>query len=152
MAFLAQSEPYSGAVFPMFVEAKSYGTENHVFEEKDVRVMRRMGERFPGAVLVFATLRFRTHTCGQGVDQTNSRDGTRTDRRRTLEEPCRDSHWKGVVFGARFDQAEEPARSWLTSRSSATWRWSRTRTTSCVGCKTESERSGVSAELPVSAG
>ena len=56
MGFVAQSKPYIGAVLPVFVEGKSYGKKGRIFEEKDAENMRRIGTRFPGAVLAFVTL------------------------------------------------------------------------------------------------
>ena len=88
MAFVAQSEPYSGAVFPLFVEGKSYGTENQIFEEKDVRVMRRMGELFPGAVLVFATLNSELTPADKDLIRPTAEAG---------REPIGDGHWKNPV-------------------------------------------------------
>lgn len=88
MAFVAQSEPYSGAVFPMFVEGKSYGTENQVFKKKDVRVMRRMGELFPGAVLVFATLSSELTPADKELIRPTAEMG---------REPIGDGHWKNPV-------------------------------------------------------
>ena len=57
MGFVAQSEPYMGAVLPVFVEGKSYGGKESIFEEKDSDNMGRIGAHFPGAVLAFVTLR-----------------------------------------------------------------------------------------------
>lgn len=88
MAFVAQSEPYSGAVFPLFVEGKSYGTENQIFEEKDVRVMRRMGDLFPGAVLVFATLNSELTPADKELIRPTAEMG---------REPIGDAHWKNPV-------------------------------------------------------
>ena len=88
MAFVAQSEPYSDAVFPMFVEGKSYGAENQVFEEKDVRVMRRLGERFPGAVLVFATFNSELTPADKELIRPTAEMG---------REPIGDEHWKNPV-------------------------------------------------------
>lgn len=88
MAFVAQSDPYSGAVVPMFVEGKSYGAEDRIFGEKDVRVMRRVGEHFPGAVLVFATFNSELTPADKELIGPMAEMG---------REPISDGHWKNPV-------------------------------------------------------
>ena len=90
MAFIEQNEPYTGSVPPVFVEGKSYGKKHRdgIFEERDISNMRRIGERFPGAVLVFATL-------------SSSLKQADVDSIKLLAEggrqPIADGHWKNAV-------------------------------------------------------
>jgi len=56
LAIVEQSGPQSPSALAVFVEAKSYGGKGEVFSSKDATRMRKLAKRFPGAVLVFATL------------------------------------------------------------------------------------------------
>ena len=88
LAFIEQNNPYAGSVLPVFVEGKSYGKQEGVFGTKDRDNMRRIGDRFPGSVLVFATLN----------SELTERD---IDLIKPLaevgREPIHDDHWKNPV-------------------------------------------------------
>ena len=86
LAFVGQDEPYAGCVLPVFVEGKSYGRP--VWGEKDRDNMRRIGDRFPGAALVFATLNSQLTPDDIDLIKPLAEAG---------REPIHDDHWKNPV-------------------------------------------------------
>ena len=56
LAFIERTDSRTGSGLPVFVESKSYGREDGIFNSKDMERMREIGQLFSGSVLVFATL------------------------------------------------------------------------------------------------
>ena len=125
MAFIEQIEPYAGSVFPVFVEGKSYGKKHggSIFEEKDIFTMRRIGERFPGAVLVFATLSSSLKQADVDSIKPLAKEG---------RQPIADGHWQNAVVvltGRELFSEFGPPECWETldeseafaKMSSAAW-------------------------------
>ena len=88
MGFVAQSVPYTDAVLPVFVEGKSYGGEERIFDKKDADNMSRIGAFFPGAVLAFVTLRRELGPSDIELIKPLAEAGRR---------PIRDDHWQNPV-------------------------------------------------------
>ena len=84
LAFLAQEAPYTGSVLPAFVEGKSYGN----FSDADRNRMRRIGNYFPGAVLIFATLKSKLSLADNNLIKPLAEAG---------REPIHDGHWRNPV-------------------------------------------------------
>ena len=106
MGFVAQSDPYRGAVLPVFVEGKSYGAEKGIFDEKDAEHMRRIGTHFPGAVLAFVTLRSELHPSDIQLIKPLADAG---------REPIHDGHWRNpvvVLTGLELFSEGEPPYCW----------------------------------------
>ena len=113
LAFIEQSEPYAGSVSPVFVEGKSYGYRDRIFEEKDADKMYRIGERFPGAFLVFATLNSQLKQADIDLIKPLAEAG---------REPIHNGHWKNpvvVLTGRELFSEFGPPACWEGSGETA---------------------------------
>ena len=106
LAFIEQKDSRTGSGLPVFVEAKSYGEKERIFSSEDIDRMRKIGQLFPGSVLVFATLRLQL---------------TRSDKdliRRLAElgrEPFRGDDWTNpvvVLTGVELYSESGPQYCW----------------------------------------
>ena len=114
LAFIEQKDSRTKSGLPVFVEAKSYGgkdgifkaAEDGIFKAADMDRMRKIGQHFPGSVLVFATLNPRLTTTDKALIRPLAEGG---------RNPLEGDHWTNpvvVLTGLELFSESGPPYCW----------------------------------------